>query len=178
MDTDGGGWTVFQRRVNGSVNFYRNWINYVRGFGNVSGEHWLGLSKIHRLTNGSVSTHLRIDLRDWSKASKYATYSNFHIGGSATDYTLHVNGYIGTAGDSLRYHNLRKFSTKDNDNDSSFLHCAVSSTGAWWYNSCLHSNLNGVYGDNTAGKGIIWNAWKGTSYSLAFAEMKLRRAKY
>ena len=175
MDTDGGGWTVFQRRLNGSVNFYRNWINYVRGFGNVSGEHWLGLSKIHRLTNGSVSTHLRIDLRDWSKASKYATYSNFHIGGSATDYTLHVNGYIGTAGDSLQYHNLRKFSTKDNDNDpGSDLHCAVLSTGAWWYNRCFHSNLNGVYGDNTT-HGIIWNTWKGSKYSLPFAEMKLRR---
>ena len=53
METDGGGWTVFQCRMNGSVDFYRSWNDYVHDFGSSGGEHWLGLSKLHHLTNGS-----------------------------------------------------------------------------------------------------------------------------
>ena len=177
METDGGGWTVFQRRMDGSVDFYRNWNNYVHGFGNASGEHWLGLSKIHRLANGSVSTQLRVDMRDKDGNSAYASYSTFYIGGSITDYTLHVSGYSGTAGDSLiNWHHLMKFSTKDNDNDhNSGGSCAKRFTGAWWYAHCHQSNLNGKYGNDEFGEGINWNAWKGFYYSLPFTEIKVHR---
>ena len=176
METDGGGWTVFQRRMDGSVNFYLNWTDYVHGFGNLSGEYWLGLSKLHRLANGSVSTQLRVDMRDKIAIKRYAKYSTFYIGGSTTDYTLHVSGYSGTAGDSLAYHNLMKFSTKNNDNDQSSYNCALTWTGAWWYKDCHWANLNGRYGDNRNSKGINWYTWKGWEYSLPFTEMKVRRA--
>ena len=176
METDGGGWTVFQRRMDGSVDFYLNWDDYVHGFGNISEEHWLGLSKLHRLANGSVSTELRVDMKDKDGVYGYANYSSFYIGGSSTDYTLHVSGYSGPSnvGDSLAYHNGQKFSTKDNDNDSYGGNCAVLSFGAWWYNVCQYSNLNGHYGDDANTKGVNWYHWKGWRYSLPFTEMKVR----
>ena len=175
MDTDGGGWTVFQRRMDGSVDFYLNWVDYVHGFGNTSGEHWLGLSKIHRLANGSETTQLRIDMRDKTGSSRYASYSTFYIGSSTTDYTLHVSGYSGTAGNSLARHNSRKFTTKDNDNDPYGGNCAILYAAAWWYEVCHDSSLNGHYGNDNYGMGINWYHWKDWRYSLSFAEMKVRR---
>ena len=169
MKTDGGGWTVFQRRMDGSVDFYLNWADYVHGFGNISEEHWLGLSKLHRLAN--VSRLLRVDMRDEADVYRYAKYSSFYIGGSSTDYTLHISGYSGSSGvgDALAFHNGYKFTTKDNDNDNSGSICAVEYFGAWWYNNCHHSNLNGHYGDTELGKDVRW-----LSYRMRFTEMKVR----
>ena len=70
--TAGGGWTVFQKRLDGSVNFYRGWDDYKRGFGNLTGEYWLGPDKIHRLTNDRG--RLRVDLEDKSGNTAYAEY--------------------------------------------------------------------------------------------------------
>ncbi|VDI22340.1 Hypothetical predicted protein, partial [Mytilus galloprovincialis] len=46
MEKNGGGWTVFQRRMNGKINFFRKWESYKTGFGNLNGEHWLGKNNI------------------------------------------------------------------------------------------------------------------------------------
>ena len=163
--------------MDGSVDFYLNWADYVHGFGNISEEHWLGLSKLHRLAN--VSRRLRVDMKDKDGASGYAKYSSFYIGGSSTDYTLHISGYSGPSevGDSLAYHNDNKFSTKDNDNDNYSENCAVIRFAAWWYNVCQHSNLNAHYGDDRLAKGVNWYYWKGYEYSLNFTEMKVRAAR-
>ena len=176
MDTDGGGWTVFQRRMDGSVDFYRKWIDYKNGFGSLNGEFWLGLDKMHRLTE--VRSCLRVDLEDFEYNSRYANYSTFHVGSATEYYKLKVGGYTGDAGDSLSHHNGMKFSTIDNDNDLHASNCAISHSGGWWYKYCHVSNLNGLYayGPTTLStKSVIWKEFKGYFYSLKFTEMKLRR---
>ena len=181
MDTDGGGWTVFQRREDGSVDFYRYWSDYQQGFGNLSGEFWLGLDKIHRLA--STATQLRVDLQDFEGNSRYAQYSSFSVGDSASKYILSVSGYSGTAGDSLtrgdQIHNGQPFTTRDQDNDdrNDGRNCAQVFKGAWWYDACHDSNLNGLYhgGSHLSyADGVNWEAWRGMHYSLKFTEMKLR----
>ena len=85
--TAGGGWTVFQKRQNGSVDFFRPWDDYKRGFGNLNGEFWLGLDKIHRLTNSSRNK-LRVDLEDLHGATAFAEYSSFSVASERVKYQL------------------------------------------------------------------------------------------
>ena len=94
MTTDGGGWTVFQRRMDGSVNFYRGWTDYENGFGDLNGEFWLGLDKIHRLSLSGQNV-LRVDLGDFSNNKRYAVYSTFAVSGETEKYKLTVGSYSG-----------------------------------------------------------------------------------
>ena len=177
MRKDGGGWTVFQRRQDGSEDFYRGWNDYKAGFGQLNTEFWLGNDKIHRLTASRPSS-LRVELEDWSGGKAYAKYGKFNIGDEQALYRLEVGSYSGTAGDSITgSHNLNNmaFTTKDRDNDRhGGTNCAVVYAGAWWYNSCHQSNLNGKYlGEKHSGQGVVWHNFR-SSLSLKFAEMKLR----
>ena len=173
MRTDGGGWTVFQRRQDGSVDFYRGWNDYKSGFGQLTAEFWLGNDKIHRLTAARPST-LRVELEDWNGVRVYAKYGKFNIDDEQAKYRLTVGSYSGTAADSLDYHNNMAFSTKDRDNDNTRSSCAVLFTGAWWYNRCQHSNLNGRYlGKQHSSQGVKWYYFR-YDLSLKFTEMKLR----
>ena len=176
METDGGGWTVFQRRQDGSVDFFRYWTDYENGFGDLAGEFWLGLSKIHRLTKEGSNT-LRVDLGDFEGNTAYANYSTFSISDGSTEYILTVGGYSGTAGNSLAYDSGRRFTTRDNDNDLwSGNNCAQQYTGAWWYNNCYLSSLNGHYFNTATAnvQSINWKTWKNAHISLKFSEMKTR----
>ena len=91
--TAGGGWTVFQKRLDGSVNFYRGWADYKRGFGNLNGEFWLGLDKLHRLTKSK--NRLRVDLEDTAGKTVYAEYSMFAVTSERAKYQLSLGTYTG-----------------------------------------------------------------------------------
>ncbi len=164
MKTDGGGWTVFHKRFNGFVGFYRDWDEYKNGFGDVRGEYWLGNEKIHQLTE--IPSQLRVEINTTSGLQRYAKYGNFTVTNEATNFTLFVGFYSGLAGDYLtKYNNGMSFSTKDRDNDKTSSNCAISYKGGWWYSSCGTSHiLNAHY----AGSYYQWN------WNLKGSEMKLK----
>ena len=167
---------MFQRRQDGSVNFYRGWNDYKSGFGQLTAEFWLGNDNIHRLTASRPSS-LRVELEDWNGTRAYAKYGKFNIGDEQAQYRLEVGSYSGTAGDSLTLHNNMAFTTKDKDSDRwSSGNCAVLWTGAWWYNDCHKTNLNGEYlGDKSDYRGVAWLKFRGKR-SLKSTEMKMRPA--
>ncbi|XP_028390858.1 ficolin-2-like [Dendronephthya gigantea] len=181
MSRDGGGWTVFQRRQDGSQDFFRGWSDYKAGFGNLSGEFWLGLDKIRRLTKSGQNV-LRVDLMDFNNTEAYAKYENFSVADESDKYRLNIGNYSGDAGDSLTtWHNEMQFSTNDSDNDATAdIHCAGDYKGGWWYKNCHSSNLNGLY-QSTGRKnavGISWYYWKSGHFSLKKTEMKMRPKQF
>ena len=91
--TAGGGWTVIQKRLDGSVDFYRDWNDYKRGFGNLNGEFWLGLDKIQRLTK--EQSKLRVNLEDFDRKRAYAEYSSFGVGDEGSKYKLSLGSFSG-----------------------------------------------------------------------------------
>ncbi|XP_026546006.1 tenascin-X-like, partial [Notechis scutatus] len=176
METDGGGWIVFQRRMNGETDFWRDWQNYALGFGNLTREFWLGNNALHQLTS-SGDYELRVDLRAGDE-SVYATYQNFRVDPPADHYRLHLGSYHGTAGDALSYHSGNVFSTRDRDPNRVIIPCAISYRGAWWYRNCHYTNLNGLYANNRDQQGVNWFNWKGFEFSIPFTEMKLRPSSF
>ncbi|CAC5384512.1 Tenascin-R,Angiopoietin-related protein 2,Fibrinogen C domain-containing protein 1,Microfibril-associated glycoprotein 4 [Mytilus coruscus] len=162
-------WTVIQRRYDGSVDFYRSLSEYIKGFGRVDKEHWLGLDNIHRLSIDG--THeLSVVLEDWEGQKSEANYSKFKVY-SGNSYSLDISGYSGTAGDSLHYSNGYSFYTFDRD----YGDCAKRNTGAFWFQSgeCYRSNLNGKY-NGTGQAGVYWNTF-GPNHSLKSSIMMIRR---
>ena len=95
MTTSGGGWTVIQRRLDGSADFHRVWQDYKNGFGHLDGEFWLGLEQIRALT-ATKFNQLRIDLEDFSGNTRYAIYQNVSVADEAYKYRLSIGPYSGT----------------------------------------------------------------------------------
>lgn len=134
--TRGGDWTVILRRMDGSVNFYRDWAEYKAGFGDLNREFFLGLEKIHAITRDQPQ-ELLVILEDFSGEVKYETYDAFAIADESEFYKLSIVGDAsGTAGDSFTFHQGQYFSTRDRDNDEGVSNCAIDYHGGWWFKEC------------------------------------------
>ena len=92
---------MFQRRMDGSVDFYREWTAYKTGFGNLSGEFWLGNDNLHSLTSAE-EVELRVDLEDLVGNITYTEYTTFKVADEEEKYRLLIGGYNGTVGDSMK----------------------------------------------------------------------------
>eukprot|EP00795_Rhopilema_esculentum_P017456 gene17456-9061_t len=184
--TDQNAWIVFQRRVDGRESFERGWKEYEEGFGSLYGSFWLGLQKLFYLTRRTAL--LRIELMSLtSSEKKFAEYATFAVNDKSDYYRLSVGSFSekSTVANSLTYtgtHNLNgmKFSTFDSDNDGfPDKNCASLFKGGWWHNMCFIANLNGLYGNVSAGnyeyaKYMTWYGICECFGGITFSEMKIR----
>ncbi|KAJ8033774.1 Ficolin-1 [Holothuria leucospilota] len=192
MSIDGGSWTVIQRRVDGSTNFYRNWTEYRNGFGDIQNEFWLGNEKLHYITKQATYEY-RFDFV-FSSHSYHNKYTNFHVGDETNKYRLANGGTrSGTRGYSL--YNIRNtpFSTHDEDNDGRSYDCAEGHQSGWWHGAYFYTGFNYCYyfqsggtrvtcsdsnpnGDYNGGVGQnIYDDYNSYGCNLKYTEMKIRR---
>ncbi|XP_074554154.1 fibrinogen-like 2a [Halichoeres trimaculatus] len=188
METYGGGWTVIQQRLDGSVSFNRTWTEYKKGFGNLRGEFWLGNDHIHLMTKAKDMI-LRIELEDFEGVREYAKYDQFYVANEFLRYRLSVSGYSGTAGNAISFnkhfnHDQKFFSTPDRDNDMyPSGNCGAYYSSGWWFDACMSANLNGKYYHKRykgVRNGIFWGTWHNmtteyypTNYRQAFKTVKM-----
>ncbi|KAH8322854.1 hypothetical protein KR059_008961, partial [Drosophila kikkawai] len=113
----GPGWTVIQRRLDGSVDFYRNLSDYRMGFGDLNGEFFIGLDKLHQLTK--LQQHeLLVRLQFFNRSTQFASYDNFLVGGEQQNFALlSIGEFSGSAANGLLWNLNRMYTTRDSDND-------------------------------------------------------------
>jgi len=136
---------LIQQNVDGSDFFNRSWAEFKVGFGDPSGNYWLGNQLLSRLTANN-GYKLRFDLQSRKTSNwYYAEYSTFIVLTDADNYKLQVAGYSGNTGDNAFgsfHHNGMMFSTYDRDNDRWPRNCAVWTGGGFWYYACAACSVN------------------------------------
>ncbi|XP_028987724.1 angiopoietin-related protein 3-like [Betta splendens] len=169
------GATVIQRRRDGSVNFDQTWDKYENGFGDLQGDVWLGLRKLHSLA-AQGNAVLQIRLEDWKQAGRSLQYG-FHLDGAERNYTIHLTHLSGDVPDPLINHTGMMFSTKDRDNDRlQSSSCAHLHAGGWWFNACGDASLNGRYvhlRPKGRRRGIQWKLGRKSSNPLKLTQMSV-----
>ncbi|XP_061190416.1 ryncolin-1-like [Saccostrea echinata] len=152
METMDGGWTVIQKRVDGSQSFNKNWAEYKNGFGSPEQDVWIGNDVINQLTKENDSS-LYVTITLENGETKYELYDQFSVSDEAEKYKLFLAGNAtGTLGDRMRnpgdpplHLPGMYFSTPDRDNDHDAGSCAAGLKGGWWFNRCHQAFLNGLW---------------------------------
>ncbi|XP_002019253.2 techylectin-5B [Drosophila persimilis] len=172
-------WTVIARRTNGDLNFFRSWQECKKGFGDIAGDFFIGLDKLHVITKSQTHV-LYVHLEDFEGNTRYAQYDEFFIESENQLYRLtKLGAFTGDAGDSLSSQKGHNFTTYDRDNDiKPETNCALDYMGPWWHKHCTYSNLFAIYVNGTVSsmerKGVNWAAWRGFAYSLKVIQMMVR----
>ncbi|KRX89761.1 O-phosphoseryl-tRNA(Sec) selenium transferase [Trichinella pseudospiralis] len=165
LETDGGGWTVIQRRENPLVDFNGNWAEYRDGFGDEN-DFWIGNEYLHqisnyRLRNGGLK--LCVELLDDENEIHIDCWTHFYVASEYERYLLLLGIYKGSSKfDNFMSSRGRVFATYDNDNSAMpVIQCASYWQTGWWMNlQCrpegtlnlpLQSSLNTPYIE-----GIFW----------------------
>ncbi|XP_033758653.1 uncharacterized protein LOC117340974 [Pecten maximus] len=145
-DMDNGGWTLFERRSIGDVDFQRNWEAYRFFFGSAGGDFWIGLEFLHDLTVADSDIYFDFTIKTENQPF-FARYHNFSVADNNTFFKLSMSSdfeitdaYTNIRNGGFYDHNSMYFSTQDKDNDISSTDCA-SSRGAWWWNKCYTFGL-------------------------------------
>lgn len=172
----GGSWMVIHKRFDGTLDFNRGWEEYKEGFGEPNGEHWIGLEKIHRITQ-SGDHELLVVLKDFDGRAKMALYDGFDVDTEGAKYKLSIGKYDhGDAGDSLSLVNGARFSAIDQDNDQHLDgFCAKHYQSGWWFKYCSNSNLNGLYRSTDENNMTMnWFSFRHDLQGLKEASMMIR----
>jgi len=178
MTTDGGGWTVFQKRFNGEVSFNRNWIEYAQGFGDINGEYWLGNELISEATK-ETHTEARFQATSFGGETQAVKIGNFLVAGEQDKYKVTIKDCVGEFCIDWNEMDGVQFTTHDMDNDP-YEHgnCGEIYKTGWWSTSCYSVNFNGQYSIQEAitqaFNGIVWVTWKQMFKSLKETRMMLR----
>uniref|UniRef100_A0A6B0V8X7 Putative ficolin/ixoderin n=1 Tax=Ixodes ricinus TaxID=34613 RepID=A0A6B0V8X7_IXORI len=190
MTSDGGGWTVIQRRSEdeeGEKFFERNLTEYERGFGTAGGSFWIGLDNLHAMMsfpNGQQALRIVLDISyGWGKKT-VVHYRKFYVDSKNKKYNLTIEEYdhekTSKGYDAFSGHNGHVFDIKKGDQGT----CRNEIlSGGWWFKKCNEANLNGrKLGVSTAEKpGITWiinGEPKSYQYTYKKVEMQIRDADF
>ncbi|XP_071342145.1 angiopoietin-related protein 4-like [Trachinotus anak] len=181
--TSEGGWTIIQKRQDGSQNFNQLWESYKQGFGRLNGEFWLGLENIHSLSKQGQYV-LQVELSDQEGEQHTASY-RFQLDGEEKKFALHLGQETSSGAEEEIWTTGASglpFSTADSDNDlTADINCAELLSGGWWFSGCGQSNLNGRYPrrpsllrrKQSRRQAMFWTSTKGQNNSLKTTLLKI-----
>ncbi len=187
MEEFGGGWTVLQRRINGSVSFNRTWADYKRALVTLKASSGLAMIK------STCSPNQGHDPAHWAWRFEgtrgYAKYEQFYVSNEFLNYRLSLSGYSGLLEMLCSLANTSTMIRSSSLHRTRTTTCTLQGTverttdRGWWFDACMSANLNGkFYKTKYKGKrdGIFWGTWHNltseyylTNYRQTFKNVKM-----